>query len=266
MNNHHDSTENILKRIEAAGVRPIPRRYFSLRNIGMWVLAALSVIVGGLAVSSIIFRLVNIPRVLPPGLELQLPLMVRLIPFLWIVLLAIFSLLAYREIRATKRGYRYELPALVLGLLVASLIFGIGFYATGVGARLDLFTGRHMPFLAQLEHEQREQWMRPERGFLVGTVTSTSDEMFVLIDPKHISWTVLIEDNVSTTSIEKFMRVGVRGEIIKGEGHTFRACDIRSLEFSGEKESPFPHLERLEGERKVRMPRSNTCGDVQPRY
>ncbi len=268
MDNHsHKSTEEILKRIEDAGVRPIPRNYFSLRNIGMWLLAALSVTVGSLAVSSIIFRLVNIPRVLPPGVgTLELPLIVRLMPFLWIALMLLFSYLAFREIRATKRGYRYELSTLVLGLLLASTVLGVAFYATGVGARLDLFTARHAPFVAQLEHEQREQWMRPERGFLVGIITSTSTDHFVIVDPKRTQWTVLIENDLDMRSIQSAMRVGVRGEIVDGEEYTFRACDIRSLEFSGDRGAAFPHLERLQDERKKPLPRSSKCGDVRPLY
>lgn len=240
-NASHKSTEEILKRIEDAGVRPISRRYFSLRNLGMWLLAALSTLVGSLAVSSIIFRVVNISRVLPPGIgNPSLPLIVRLMPFLWVMLLLLFSFFALREIRATKRGYRYEFPALVLSLLLASCVLGIAFYATGVGARLDLFTARHAPFLAELEHEQREQWMRPEHGFLVGVVTDTADDTFVLRDPRNTSWTVLIEDDVSTTSIKRSMRVGVRGGMVNEKDHIFRACDIRSLEFKGERNPAFP--------------------------
>lgn len=240
------------------------RAYFSLRNVGMWLLAALSVLVGSLAVSSIVFRVVNISRVLPPGMEsLQLPLIVRLMPFLWIVLLLLFSFLAFREIRATKRGYRYELSALVLSLLLASMVLGVAFYAAGVGAHLDLLAGRHAPFLAGLEREQRAQWMRPEHGFLVGVVASTSPHQLTLIDPQAVRWTVLIEDDPAVASIVSGVRVGVRGEIVNSEEHTFRACDIRSLEFSGERGAPFP---RIEGERKAGMPRSNKCGDVRPAY
>lgn len=268
MNNHlHKSTEDILKHIKEAGVQPLPRNYFSYRNIGMWLLAVLSIIVGSLAVSSSIFRIVNIPRVLPPGMEsLHLPLIVGLMPFLWIALVLLFSFLAFREIRATKRGYRYELSTLVLGLLLASVVMGIMFYATGVGARLDLFTARHAPFLAGLEHEQRTQWMHPEQGFLVGMVASTSPGQFILIDPKETRWIVLIEDDIEMNSLVDGVRVGVRGEMVLGQDHTFRACDIRSLEFSGERGAPFPGFGHMGSARKVDTPRSTGCGDVRPRY
>ncbi len=110
------------------------------------------------------------------------------------------------------------------------------------------------------------QWMRPEDGFLVGIVSTTTEDHFTLVDPKNTEWIVLTEDGSATSSITVSIRVGVRGEIVNEEGHVFRACDIRSLEFSGEKEPPFPHFENKEMGRNESAPRSTKCGDVRPRY
>lgn len=257
------SVQSILARIERAGVRPIPKQYFSLRNVLLWILAALSVVVGGLSVASIIFRVANIPRVLPPGLtELPVPVIAKLMPVLWILLLGLFSFLAYREIRATKRGYKFELHTLLLALLLASCVFGIAFYATGVGARLDHFAGSHVPFVSRLDDTQKERWMRPERGFLIGTVTERSTDSFMLVDPEHRIWTVQIGSTTDTEEIQVAMRVGVRGAVSTSASTTFAACDIRSLEFTGEKQAPFP----LVIERKKSQMRSSKCGDVRPLY
>lgn len=265
-NNHSSLSEKILERIERAGVRPIPKSYFSFKNIAFWTLAALSVLVGGLSVSSIIFRAVNLPAVLPPGVELPIPLFVRLMPFLWIALLSLFSFIAYREVRATRKGYRYAFSTLLLSLLLGSMILGIGFYASGLGARLDLYAARHVPFVGRIDEEQRERWMRPERGFLIGHITAIDGDSFTLEDPEHTLWTVLTNEELATTSLATEVRVGVRGTITDTDTHIFQACDIRSLEFSGERKPAFPQMKRDERERKPDSARIKECEGVRPPY
>ncbi len=267
MHNHKNETfaDKILERIEAGQVRPRPKSYFSLKNITIWTLAVLSVLVGGLSVSSIIFRTVNVPAVLPPGMMLAVPLMVRLAPVLWILLFSLFSFLAYREIRATRKGYKYELSTILLALMLGSVVLGIGFYATGLGARLDHFAERHVPFVGKLDEEQRERWMRPEHGFLIGTVVSVETDRFTLKDPHNTLWTVLIDEEVSTTSLSAGTRVGVRGTVETATS-TFTACDLRSLEFSGERKPPFPRVLMDERERNSDGTRTKECEGVRPPY
>lgn len=262
MDNHSQlGIRDILKRIEDAGVRPIPRQYFSLRNIGMWVLASFSVIVGSLAVSSIIFRVVNISQVLPPGMNnLELPLLVRLMPFLWIALLLLFSFLALREIRATKRGYRYELPVLLLSLLLSSCVLGIMFYASGTGFVLDRFAARHLPFHPDLEEVQRERWMSPKTGFLVGSIESVGTSSFMLRTSKDETWTILLASTTRPDDLDNDSRTGVRGHIINFASRIFLACDIRSLEFEGIRPSP----PSIQGGRNHPAMRSSNCEDVRP--
>lgn len=261
---HSPLSEKILSRIQDAGVRPIPKSYFSLRNIALWILAALSLIAGALSVSSIIFRFANLPAVLPPGATLAIPIAIRLMPFIWIVLLTIFGYLAYQEIRATRKGYRYEFSTILLTLLLASVVLGCGFYATGLGARLDRYAARHVPFVGKLDEEQRVRWMRPERGFLIGEIQTIEGTTLTLIDPAKHTWTVLVDEELSLESIEHGTRVGVRGIIASSSEFQFTACDIRSLEFAGERKAPFPRFAHDEPETKPDSARTKECEGVRP--
>jgi len=265
-NEHNQKDSTLLKRIFDAGVKPIPKQYFSLKNVTLWLLAVLSVLVGGLSVSSIIFRAVNIPGVFPGvGAPLPLPLFAHLLPFVWILLLILFSYLAIREIRATKRGYRYEYSVLLLGLLLTSCVLGIGFYASGVGARLDMLAVRHTPFMADIREAQAVRWLRPDNGLLMGIVSNKTDDGFMITDPKDVVWTVTTALDATTEAFEEDELVGVRGTTTDETLHTFEACDVRTLEFSGDKRPPFPPFHDSKKERKTPGTRTNSCGDVRPR-
>lgn len=271
MHNEHPQTtsEKILERIKADKVAPRPRLFFSLKNAGLWTLAAVSVLVGALAVSSMLFRLINIPRVLPPGLPPPpFATFLYLVPFLWIVLFGAFSYLAYREVRSTKRGYRYDLRAILLLLLILTGGLGYAFYSTGTGLVLDRFAAKHVPFQRDLEGLQRERWQSPETGFLVGELSAATPSGIVLLDPRNDEWEVTFAESVPAEkkdSLSAGERVGVRGTVIDLEEHLFLACDVRSLEFEGRalntERRPAPSA--AQG-RKVLEMRTNGCEDVRP--
>ena len=262
-NSNHDIADKILKRIGESNVSPAPKLFFSARNAVLWLLAVLTTLVGSLAVSSIIFRIVNIQGVLSPHLGAPaLPLLARLIPFLWIGLFGIFFYTSYLEIRATRRGYKFELSTLVLGVLLTSCVFGIAFYATGVGASLDRYASNRAPAIGGIEREQRKQWMRPEGGFLVGKVDRVATSTLVLTDPENKKWTVYLPPDQSAVAVGE--RAGIEGEVVNADERTFRACMVRSLEFSGERHPPFPGGKKSNA-RKGNKARSTTCEGVRPR-
>ncbi|MBU2103817.1 hypothetical protein KKD95_02280 [Patescibacteria group bacterium] len=265
MNNKQNTiADKVLERVEQLQLKPRSRQFFKLRNIGIWFLAALSVVVGGLAISSIIFRSVNAGAALRPGTPpLQEALLVM--PFLWIILMVIFVYVAYREIRSTKRGYKYSLTALILGTLLASSVLGIVFYTAGAGFMLDRFAARHVPFHADLEGIQRERWQHPADGFLAGTVGAQTETGIRLMDSENQEWQVTFSDTIPEKRLQltEGERVGLRGTLIDAQARTFLACDVRSLEFEGRGLQP-PRPPQMRIERKDLPPRSNRCEDVRP--
>lgn len=262
-NEHNQQDSTLLKRVLDAGARPIPKQYFSAKNIALWILAVLSMLVGGLAVSSIIFRAVNIGGVLGQP-DIPLPLFAHLLPIVWVVLLVLFSYLAIREIRATKRGYRYEYSVLLLGLLLTSCVLGISFYASGVGARLDRFAVRHTPFMADIREAQSVRWLRPDSGFLMGVVSNKTDSGFLVTDPEQVVWTVTTAPDALVETFDDDELVGIRGTTTDRTLHAFEACAVRTLEFRGDKRPPFPPFQESKKERKTPPMRSTECGDVRP--
>ncbi|PIR82986.1 hypothetical protein COU19_02890 [Candidatus Kaiserbacteria bacterium CG10_big_fil_rev_8_21_14_0_10_56_12] len=267
MNNEHSSlTEKVLAGIEHT--TPRSREYFVLRNSGLWLLAALSIIVGALAIASVIFRLVNVGVALRPGLPAPGPLLVA-IPFVWIALMLAFGVLAYREIRSTKRGYKYEFSTVMLMLLLATVALGIVFYTSGLGFALDRFAARHLPFTGDLEELQQSRWFQPSEGYLLGTIQEDPTSGGVKVaDPTHTVWQVQFADTVVARQIESLdegERVGLLGRALDAVQHTFLACDVRSLEFGGRGvmgARPMGARMHAAGERLIQQERINECAGI----
>lgn len=267
MDNLPTITDKVLAQIHDA--TPRPRAYFVIRNALFWLLALAAVLVGALAVAPIIFRTVNAGAVLGPGSMPLWPLM-RVLPLFWLLLMGGCGYLAYREVRATRKGYTYELSTLVLGMVLLSTLLGIMFYTQGAGFRLDGLAGEYVPFHASLERLQEESWRRPEAGMLVGRIASDGDEGegVRVIDPARVVWQVTFDERVPLERVDALQegeRVGMRGAVVDLEAHTFIACEVRSLEFAGrgDTESGAKRLMLL-GERKMMMRRTTECAEVRP--
>jgi hypothetical protein len=257
-------SDKVLERIK--DTQPYSRTYFMVRNIGMWSLAGLSILIGGLAISSTIFRVANAPAALRPGVP-PISELLLVMPFLWLIVLGGFGYLAYREIRSTRKGYKYEFTTLMLGTLLASFVFGILFYVTGMGFLLDRFAARHVPFHPDLERVQQDRWLNPRDGFLVGVIEDTSENGIEVTDPGNVVWQVSFAESVSDEQIAVLSqgeRIGIRGVLLDVETHMFLACAIRSLEFEGRGSVPPPERLFARGERNTPPPRSTECEGVRP--
>lgn len=263
---HNSPLKNkILKHVE--GAVPRSRLYFILKNVGMWLLAGTSIILGALSVSSLLFRAINAGRALGPKPP-PLPDIIVLMPYMWLVLLGAFVYLAYREVRATSRGYKYELWLLVLGVVLASCVLGMVFFATGAGFALDRMASKTLPFHPDLVEMQERKWMNPDDGFLVGEVrVAKEDNVLVLTDPTDTRWTIVPAeslDDASRTLLESGERVGIRGKVLEEE-KSFLACVVRPLEFSGRGPRPMEKAPPQNlFERKNHGERNTECEDVRP--
>lgn len=270
--------EKVLEKIEKQHTVPYSRFYFSIRNVLIWLFAAFALLIGALAVSSIIFRLANVPRMMPPGGQIEtIHGGIAMLPILWIIVLGIFGYVAYREIRLTKQGYRYELSTLLLAMVVISGVSGIALYSVGSGYVLDRTAAQYVPFHRDIELLQQNAWLKPENGFLVGEVLEVTDAGFTLSDPESKAWDVVYADSLTNgekETVTKGTHVGIRGEQLDAEGGAFLACKVRSLELKGKGPFMRPPLKergeradrviRTNGERKMVNERTTECEGVRP--
>ncbi|MFA6131455.1 MAG: hypothetical protein WC702_00085 [Patescibacteria group bacterium] len=198
--NLDELSNKILERIDKEGVKQIPGWWFKTKNILFWTLWIVFVVGGGsLAVSAMAFHTRfagwDFYQVTHGSLG---NFIIDTFPYIWLIILAVFLVIGYEDIKNTKKGYKYTF-SLIAGLsLVTCLIGGFVLYAVGLGRLADENIGPRLPFGHSAMERQGEFWSKPNEGLLFGNVVSINNdnETFVLSDKNGSEWTV----NVSQLS------------------------------------------------------------------
>lgn len=194
--NEKELSQEVLHRIAEEGIEPKPHWEFLLRESVIWTLVALCVLVGGLAVSVILTLLVT------DGLGLALVhapskgLVLVAMPYIWLVLLLIFLLVAEYNIRHTKRGYRYRWATVFVGVILLSILLGMLFFRIGWGESVERVS-HQVPFYERVAEQREELWEHPERGLIRGEISELSVDLGVLRlnDSAGREWSVIFEKN-----------------------------------------------------------------------
>lgn len=229
--NFDDLPDKILERIEKEHVKQVPGWWFKTKNILFWVLWIIFVVGGGsLAVSAMAFhtRFAGWDSYLITHDSL-LSFILDTFPYIWLLILVIFLVIGYENIKNTKTGYKYTF-SLITGIsLISCLIGGFILYTTGLGRIADEDIGSRLPFGHSAMERQGEFWSKPNEGLLFGEIVSINEEnsTFVLKDKNKTEWTVntsqLSEtDKVTIQSSSNIRLIGWR----KDDSEIFNACFI----------------------------------------
>lgn len=152
-----------------------------------------------------------------------------LIPYFWVVLIGLFLVLSFIDLRKTETGYRYSWLKIFFGSAVGVLLIGFVFSWFSFGARLNSTVSMQVPFYRQHMMMTKEvQWMQPSRGFLSGSLVFVSDSQLEIKDLNGEKWIVLLDEK---TLIRPSANIA-NGEMIKIIGaqesvNKFRAIEIR---------------------------------------
>ncbi|PIS42887.1 MAG: hypothetical protein COT24_01245 [Candidatus Kerfeldbacteria bacterium CG08_land_8_20_14_0_20_40_16] len=218
--NINDASKNILDKIKENKITPKPKWQFRLEQVGIWALAVLSLIIGAKAFAVIIFRLVNNDWEIREHLGRSLLNHALLtLPYLWIIVMVLFILLAYYNARHTKKGYRYSVYGIVIGTVVVSLFLGGILYSTGFGYEIDFLFSENLSGYQKIMPNRGEFWSQPEAGFLSGEVISQKGSNLMLRSFDGEIWTV----DISNTNIPDFVNINkgslirIIGEIVEKE-------------------------------------------------
>tara|TARA_Y100000310_G_scaffold323497_2_gene383895 strand:+ start:871 stop:1701 length:831 start_codon:yes stop_codon:yes gene_type:complete len=247
----------ILEKIKEDKLTPIDRRIFVAKNYGMWALAGISLLIGSIAVSVMIFTTSNRDwDIYTHVSDSRLEYIVEVIPYLWIVILILFVFVADYNLRKTNKGYRFRLLQLVLTTIGISLALGTLLYLFGAGHALDTALHGKIPFHKGAIHRQEIFWDRAEDGFLAGTITEfTEGRNFTLEDFEKQIW--LINGEKLPPPMMGMMTRGDKVRIVgkKLPDFVFEACMIRPWNVRGRGflSKPPPN------ERKEFDVRSNNC-------
>lgn len=185
-------TEKTFKTIEEKQIKPRPRWRFLAKNYSLWLLFFLSVIVGALAVSAILFMLTENDWDIYTYLGRSLIEHIFIsMPYLWISILLILILFAYYNFRYTKSGYRYEIYRVIAGSVFISMLLGVFLFWFGLGEGIHNLFMQKVPFYDALIYTKKELWDHPQNGLLGGKITNIENENeFTLQDFNGKIWKI----------------------------------------------------------------------------
>lgn len=226
----NDKANEILKKIEEKKIKPKSKWVFLIKDYLIWVLCGLTVLIGALAMGVIIFIINDNDWDIHGYLRKSfLTYVLILIPYFWIFVLGLFSLLAYLNYKHTRKGYLLNHHIIIFISVFAVLVLGWTLFASGISERMDKTFAQKIPYYKNTEMHKINFWSNPEKGLIAGKIIRIEDGYnFYLIDFGNNEWSVVGTEANLKKGIN--MKVGERVKVI-GEmderGNVFYAQEIR---------------------------------------
>ena len=190
-------TKNTLQKIKKENIKPIPKWQFLLKDSLVWGLFVLNLILGsiGFAISLYIFG--NNDVILDSSLVSNVwEWIILSIPLAWILLTVLFLFIAYYNFKHTKDGYRFNVVKIFIINIVVSVVLGVVINGLGLSQKLNTIFSDHIPFYNHTMDLRSDIWMRPESGYLAGTIVDINSDTKILKieDLKGKIWDIQYQD------------------------------------------------------------------------
>lgn len=230
--NSENLKSKVLDRLKKEEVKVKPKWQFTLKNAAYWTFLVLATLLGSVAMSLVIFKLLNNDWDVYELAGRSLPNFVLLtLPYFWIIIFVLLSALSYFNFRHTKGGYKQPVAIIILSSLLISMVVGFGIYLFNGPQYLDQQAINRFEFYRDIEFQPREEiWGNPENGLIAGEVIETDllEENTILIeDFESNTWTIETDDinPKPTKTAVAGDQLAITGEMVE-EG-VFRAETIR---------------------------------------
>lgn len=226
----HESklNQSILEKIAHEEIKPHTKWYFIIKDALIWLMVAMSVFLGAISFSLILYILINNDWQLYMHIQSSLLLFTILtLPYLWILLLLFWLLCGFVQFKHTKKGYTFKHSTIIGMALIVSGIIGLGLFAAGMPNKVDDSLSRTSDFYNKHVNPKSLRWVQPEQGRLAGVITHLEKpEIFQIRDFTGDNWVIIVEQRqtarpVFMTPVRVDMRVKMVGHQINED--TFRA-------------------------------------------
>lgn len=222
--------QDTIEKIEKQRITPEPEWKYLMKKYGLWLLFAIVLILTALSFSVIFDNAKNLDwdlyRFMPQG---RFAYFLSMLPYFWIILIAIFLAAAFFEIRKTETGYRYSWPKILLITAGGIAVFGLFLAFFNFGGRLNSKLTQEIPFYSRHMMVTKEsQWMQPAKGFLAGTIISVAKNKLEIEDLNNKKWNISLDEKVlikPAANISQNEMIKIIGE--KKDENNFKAREIR---------------------------------------
>lgn len=178
---HKNLEKIILAKIKKNAIKPIPRWQFVVLNVVMWFLVVLAILLGSLALGVVLDVLfgANWDALNKFG-QGHLPGFLLVLPYLWVLVLMLAGVAAWKVFLHTRQGYRYTPRKILVVILIFSVMGGVVLWQTRVSRRADRWALDSLPPMMQFEQGIKNQFFSPEFGILDGFILEELGEEVTL--------------------------------------------------------------------------------------
>lgn len=227
--------DKIMNQITSEVIQPKPRYNFIIKESIIWMLCLLTLVIGALATSVIIFLIQNNDWDVYENLSDNLTeFTVLTLPYLWIIILIFLVGLINTGIKNTQKGYRFN-PAILLSItIILSTILGSILFYQGMGYKIDRIINENAPSINRYMNNHTRTWSRPHAGFLAGQIHNVSNNFkFTIIDLNKKNWSIMINNDYARNPHK--LNVGERIRLIgeQQDDGTFIAWKLMPTKFKG---------------------------------
>lgn len=227
------NSDQILEEIEKRHVVPLPRGHFIAKRALFWGLAVISVITGAISMATAVYVFLdndyisdhaNIDKLFDQRPHVEV--IVQSIPYVWLLALILFIIVASFGLRHTRKGYRYPTLRVISGsLLVSALLCGV-LNAFDVGKLVHRCLIEHIQSYNKLVYTNEILWVQTPKGMLGGKIAAypVKDSLVVIRDYKKRLWTV----DISRAEVRDGTRI-VTGKYLKITGQLTGQSEFRAF-------------------------------------
>ena len=197
-------SKKVVEAIKEQDLCPKPRWHFLAKEYSLWMIGGVLIIVGSLAFSIVLFMLVNNDWEVHEAIhESFLRFVFISIPYFWLLLFIFFIVGAEYYFRHTKKGYKYTIVDLVVGVLIINVVGGSIFYHIGLARAVDNLLVESAPkYYERAVGNRHLRWVSPDDGRLAGRVERVDVETILLQDVHGKMWQVIVVDTKIATGTD----------------------------------------------------------------
>ncbi|HRD83010.1 MAG: hypothetical protein IAE84_20155 [Saprospiraceae bacterium] len=189
------NSERLIQAIKERRIAPVPKAFFTGRELLLWLVFALSALLGAAAFSVILFSIQQTDfYLLQHSGHSRLELLLSWLPFVWMAFLFVFLGLSMFSFRNSRRGYKWRLTHLAAYSFGFSVLLGTAFFLAGGAARLERAFDVRVSIYQSMEEKKIKVWSMPEQGYLSGVIETVDGEEMTIRDFDGKIWAIDISN------------------------------------------------------------------------
>lgn len=222
-------SQKVIEKIKQEKISPKARWNFLLCRSAIMALLIFFVIAGAVSLGIIlsIFSQFEVGKIV--GRPHGVGILFLSLPFIWIILLIFFAILAIAEFAKTRHGYKYKTTYVGGIFILVIIILGTILYELSFSDNMENYLSKNFPAYSQIVRTPERVWSQPDGGLISGKIIENEDEKekLYLMDWDEEIWEVDYSQALIRPRVKKELgeKVKIIGE--KEADHKFKAQEIR---------------------------------------